>query len=413
MPVVALFSGTFCHADDVALASAEKLGVRLVGDEVLGEAAARYDVAVERLERAMRRPAGFFNALGREKERCLAYLRATLAERIAKGECLHHGLPALLLPPTLRPVLRVCVIAAHEHRVAEAVKQAGLDEAEAKRRIHADDEERLNLSRHLFDKAPYDRSLFDILIPMDSTSVEEAVQLVCDNAASPALMPSEVARQALRDFALASRVEVPFVEKGYDVDVSAKQGRVTIHVNQYVVFFERLKRKLTEIASGFAGVESVEVRMGAKAAPLAPFVREELQLPPKTLLVDDEEEFVLTLSERLRTRDIATSVVYDGEQALSFAEREAPDVMVLDLRMPGIDGLEVLRRVKRNHPNTEVIILTGHGSERERAVAMDLGAFAYLEKPADIDDVARTLKEAHDKARQNREEGEEARETAG
>ena len=67
--------------------------------------------------------------------------------------------------------------------------------------------------------------------------------------------------------------------------------------------------------------------------------------------------------------------------------------------MPGIDGIEVLRRVKRTHPHIEVIILTGHGSEEDRTTCMELGAFAYLQKPVDIDALSETLKQANEKAR--------------
>jgi DNA-binding NtrC family response regulator len=71
-----------------------------------------------------------------------------------------------------------------------------------------------------------------------------------------------------------------------------------------------------------------------------------------------------------------------------------PDVMVLDLRMPGIDGLEVLRRVRKSHPQIRVIILTGHGSERDREVAERIGAFDYLQKPVDIQVLVEVLNRA-------------------
>ena len=91
------------------------------------------------------------------------------------------------------------------------------------------------------------------------------------------------------------------------------------------------------------------------------------------------------------------AVAYDGEDALSFVRGQAPEVMVLDLKMPGIDGLEVLRQVKREHVSVEVIILTGHGSELERQRAEELGAFAYLQKPVDIELLAKTMRQAYRK----------------
>jgi len=126
----------------------------------------------------------------------------------------------------------------------------------------------------------------------------------------------------------------------------------------------------------------------------------DFKLPSKILLVDDEIEFVHALSERLQTRNLESMVVYDGEDALAAVKDDQPEVMVLDLKMPGIDGLEVLRQVKKNHPETEVIILTGHGSEKEEELAKELGAFAYLQKPVDIDKLSETMKNAYKKIRE-------------
>jgi DNA-binding NtrC family response regulator len=117
----------------------------------------------------------------------------------------------------------------------------------------------------------------------------------------------------------------------------------------------------------------------------------------KILLVDDEEDFVKTLAERLSVKQVATrppGVAMSGEEALKSLEDEAPDVMVLDLRMPGIDGMEVLKKVKQYYPEVQVVILTGHGSERDREEAERLGAFDYLEKPVNIDTLVGTIKKA-------------------
>jgi len=115
----------------------------------------------------------------------------------------------------------------------------------------------------------------------------------------------------------------------------------------------------------------------------------------KVLLVDDEEEFVKALAERLQMRDLNSETVLDGEQALDFVDKKEPDVMVLDLRMPGIDGIEVLKRVKKAYPQIQVIILTGHGTEKDEERARQLGAFDYLEKPVDIDKLVDRMKKAY------------------
>lgn len=115
----------------------------------------------------------------------------------------------------------------------------------------------------------------------------------------------------------------------------------------------------------------------------------------KVLLVDDEEEFVTSLSERFEIRDLKADVALNGEQALQKVAEDEPHVVVLDLRMPGIDGIEVLRRLKKYHPNVQVIILTGHGSDRDAEHARRLGAFAYLQKPVDMDALVETVRRGY------------------
>ncbi|RJQ45277.1 MAG: response regulator [Gaiellales bacterium] len=115
----------------------------------------------------------------------------------------------------------------------------------------------------------------------------------------------------------------------------------------------------------------------------------------KVLLVDDEQEFAETLSERLQMRDIESSTVFDGKQAIEHVSQEEPDVLVLDLKMPGMHGLEVLEWLKRNHPSVQVIILTGHGTEGDEERARELGAFDYMKKPARTDSLVARIKDAY------------------
>ena len=114
----------------------------------------------------------------------------------------------------------------------------------------------------------------------------------------------------------------------------------------------------------------------------------------QVLLVDDEEDYVKAMAERMDMRDLESHVALNGEEALEFLENNNPDVIVLDLRMPGMQGMEVLERVRKEHPHIQVIILTGHGGEREEKEARRLGAFEYLQKPADTSDLVRIIQGA-------------------
>ncbi len=120
----------------------------------------------------------------------------------------------------------------------------------------------------------------------------------------------------------------------------------------------------------------------------------------KVLLVDDEVEFVTTLAERLQLRDIVSLVAANGDQALHIAETEKPPVVVLDLMMPGIGGLEVLKVIRRRHPDIQVILLTGRGSTKDGIKGMRLGAFDYLMKPVKIEDLIKRMNDALNASRQ-------------
>jgi len=114
----------------------------------------------------------------------------------------------------------------------------------------------------------------------------------------------------------------------------------------------------------------------------------------KVLLVDDEEEFVTTLAERLQLREIETVIATDGDDALRAISTERLPVVVLDVMMPGIGGLDVLQQIKRSYPQIQVILLTGRGSTNDGIKGMRLGAFDYMMKPVKIEELIKKMNEA-------------------
>jgi len=112
------------------------------------------------------------------------------------------------------------------------------------------------------------------------------------------------------------------------------------------------------------------------------------------LLVDDEEEFVQTLCERLAIRGIVCKVALNGEAGLRSLDEELPDVVVLDMFMPGLKGLDVLKVIRDRHPKVQVILLTGQGATHDGMDGMKLGAFDYMIKPLSIDELTAKIGEA-------------------
>lgn len=117
----------------------------------------------------------------------------------------------------------------------------------------------------------------------------------------------------------------------------------------------------------------------------------------RVLLVDDEERFTRTLSKRLVERGLNVHTAASGMEALKLTEDNVYDVAVLDVKMPGMNGVETLREIKKVQPLIEVILLTGHASVDSAIEGMRLGAFEYLMKPCEIEELLAKIEEAHAK----------------
>ena len=405
MPVITIFRGTFCEGDSVVQSVLKETGYRLVLDQdIVSEASRASNLGDAKVSRAFSARTSVFNKFTHEKERSIAHMRLALAELFSGDNLLIDGFVTHLIPREVSHALRVCLIADMKFRVSLAVKEQGLSEKDAVKVIHKQDEDRLSWVYNLFQKNnPWDPSLYDIVIPMHKKTVQEAADLIVHNTASEVVRRTEASRQAVQDFLLAARVEVALAGEGHHVFVSSKNGLATLTINKHVLMLGRLEEELKTIAGRVEGVESVETRVGSGFYQADVYRKFDFELPSKVLLVDDEREFVQTLSERLLMRDMGSAVAYDGESALNMIAEDEPEVMILDLKMPGIDGIEVLRRVKESRSEIEVIILTGHGSEADRETCMNLGAFAYLQKPVDIEVLSETLKQANQKVQHAKE----------
>lgn len=123
----------------------------------------------------------------------------------------------------------------------------------------------------------------------------------------------------------------------------------------------------------------------------------EKNLNAKVLLVDDEDDFLKTLTQRLEVRGLKVTGATRGEEAVDLVEKQEFDAIVIDLAMPGMDGLETLKRIKENHPEAEIIMLSGQGSIKKSTEAMKLGAEDFLEKPVDIQELLNKIAEAKGK----------------
>ncbi len=399
MSVITVFGGIFCNDEATVRDVMESTGYRLITDDMVTVGAAKLSgIKKSKIKRAFSSKTSVFNKFTHEKESYIAYLKLALAQMLEQDNIIVSGYASLLIPGTISHVLRVCMIAKTAFRVDLAKKERNLTEKEAARIISREDHDRAVWTETLLlVKDPWDPALYDIVLPMGKTGPDKAGALIQENLLKDAVKRTHESKEAVKDFLLAAKTEVALALAGHNVMVEAAKGEIILTINKHVLMLGRLEEELKSIAGEIPGVRSVETRVGQAYHQSNIYRKHNIEVPSKVLLVDDEREFAQTLSERLLMRDMGSAVAYDGKSALDLVEDDDPEVMILDLKMPGIDGMEILKKVKKTRPELEVIVLTGRGSEKDREKCMELGAFAYMQKPVDIDLLSETLKKAHEK----------------
>jgi CheY-like chemotaxis protein len=398
MATIVITSGLFTHADQTIEKLAQGLKLSVINDEmIIKETAEKNNLKVATLNKVIEGKQIAFNDFTHEKEKCISALRQTIALHIENGNCIFEGILGHLVPSWVTHVMRVLIISDKKSRIDRAVAVFGLNEKDAQAKVSLADKRAILWTNTLFEKKAWDDSLYDIVIPADKMDEKESADLISKHLSKLPGMAEGTARKEALDFKLAAEVASVLAGAGSELDVEADNGNVIVTINKNVLMLSMLKQKIVKLAKDVPGVKNVETKIGKNYYKTDIIHNFDFETPMNVLLVDDEKEFVQTLSERLKMRQVASDVVFNGKDALEFADRENTEVMVLDLKMPGIDGFEVLKRIKETKPEIEVIILTGHGSEEDKRICMEMGAFAYLQKPADIDILTETMKNAYEK----------------
>jgi len=124
------------------------------------------------------------------------------------------------------------------------------------------------------------------------------------------------------------------------------------------------------------------------------FVNKEKIMSEKVLLVDDEKDFLDIMSERMEARGMTVKTADSADQALKILEKESFDAIVMDFKMPGMDGIQALKNIKTQKPELQIILLTGYATVEKTVEAMKIGATDLLEKPADLEALAAKIKQA-------------------
>ena len=399
MSIITIANGSFCHLNTVVQQLLDQGAWEPMHTQALIEdAAERSGISANKLSSVFYSKSSLLERLTHDKDLATAWLRLSVADRLQTQNAMIMGPAALMVPDSISHILRVCLIASLNDRIKTAQAENQISESNARKKIERHDQDLSQWCQRVNGSSdPWKAELYDILLPMDEMTPEEAAGQIQDRISSDLLEPTPESRQKAWDFLLEATVGLALSEKGHHMSVSADKGRVKITVNENTLMFNRLEEEMTRIAKQIPDVLSVSVIRGEGFYKADIYRQHDFKMPTKILLVDDERKFVKMLSERLIMRDLGATVAYDGQSALEMIENERPEVMVLDLKMPGMDGIEVLKIVRDKYPEIAVIILTGHGSELDRQRCLGLGAVDYLQKPVKIEVLSEALAKAAEK----------------
>ncbi len=397
MPVIIVNSASFCGAEEILDQMTAQTGYVLLNDEdLVAETAIENNEDITEIKKFFVITKNFSGRMKMQRSHALAKVKTTLAKYMLAQETIIHGICSMMAPRDICHVLNVGIMADLEYRTKLIIDKMNVFEPDAQEILRQDDLSMSAWSEALGFGDPWDPSKYDLFIPMHRKTVQDAVKSIIKYSGRRYVNKTDRSMEKAGNFLLASKVETALAREGHEVRARAYGSEVVLTIPKNIILLHKLQGELLEIASKVPGVGKVNTELSKEFYKKQPTGSDRQKAGAKLLLVDDEREFVHTLSERLLMREIGSAVVYDGEQALAYIEEENPPVIILDLKMPGIDGIEVLRRVRATHPDIDVIILSGHGSREDEKRCLELGAVAYLQKPVDIDNLTSLLKKIHD-----------------
>ena len=206
-------------------------GFELIEDQkIVAEVSERFDMSENKIWEALSGEISVLNRFTHEKERSLACTKLVLAEKLKKDQLLFFGYTAHLIPGEITHVLRVGVIAEKGYRVKRAMEEKCLPENQVLKLINKEDEKAASWTGYLFKKDSWEASLYDMIIPMDKKSADDAVNLILEYAKKDILEAMPASGKLVEDFAMAARVETTLGKEGHDISVTADDGRVTLTI---------------------------------------------------------------------------------------------------------------------------------------------------------------------------------------
>jgi cytidylate kinase len=267
MSIITISKGSYSRGEKVAEKLAKELDYDCVSREILLEASQEFNIPEIKLIRAIHDAPSFLDRLTYGKERYVAYIRAALLKHLQKGNVVYHGLAGHFFLHGVPNVLRVRITANFEKRVAEEMKQEKISAEKASRILKKDDKERRRWSQHLYGIDTWDPSLYDVVLNIDTLTVDDAVDIIVHTAQLPCFQMTPESKEILANVALAAQVQAALVKAYPKIDVCAENGVIYVSAEGPLIQEKRITSELNNVAQEIAGVKEVKVRFEITITP--------------------------------------------------------------------------------------------------------------------------------------------------
>lgn len=261
MAIITISRGSYSMGKHVAEKVAEKLNYTIISREVLLDASSQFNIPEIKLEKAIHDAPGILDRYRHTKQTYLACIGASLIERACDDNIIYHGLAGHLLLKGIQHVLKVRITARMETRIAAVIQRDNISAEEARERILEDDRQRRKWTKNLYGEDPWDSSLYDLTIRVEHLSIDNAVEFICQAAASPGFATTPQSRQKIKDLAIATRVKASLVQDFPDIGVTSDYGNILIYVNKEQSS-TKISKRLPNIRNHVAGIHNMEVHTG-------------------------------------------------------------------------------------------------------------------------------------------------------
>ncbi len=264
MSIITISRGSYSRGKEVAEKVAERLGYKCFSrDGILNETSEEFNIPEVKLERAIHDAPSILDRFTHGRERFVAFFQAALLEEAQRGNMVYHGLAGHFFLHGVSHVLKVRIIADMDDRVRLEMEREGCSANQALHLLKRDDEERRKWSRHLYGIDTADSSLYDLVIHIQTITVDEAVELIAHTVGLAHFKPTPESKAALNDLRLAAHIKAALITEWPDIHVTATDGRVQVKTQALASEQEAVFQRIRTIALEAGAADDVQIDVKA------------------------------------------------------------------------------------------------------------------------------------------------------